>query len=323
MSLDPSGPQFACLVKQAASVGELNRSQPLAMRYAHLAAERGVRAAAAALAHAFATGGGVGEGVLEAPVLPLAVTWLRVALGEEPPAGAPPAGEGDEGDEEEEDAAVAAAAVAAAAADGTEADGGGGEGGGGSGSKPGGAPSEKGSEAAGASGSRGSLHKAGSMQIWKAYRSWSGDLAGFEAGEEEDDEDEEGGGNGFGVEEEEEEEEEGEEGGGGGAAERARAALRRSLRGGPSGAGWSQQFGTVEEAFAVLAEAEAEVRARAGVHGCACSDTAAQHRWLLRPPLPCRPASDPLSRRAAGALRPAQTPARRTLPPGAARRVGI
>lgn len=61
------------------------RSPRLALRYTQLAAERGVRTAAAALAHAYATGGSVGAGVLPGPLPAAAVSWLRRALEEPAP----------------------------------------------------------------------------------------------------------------------------------------------------------------------------------------------------------------------------------------------
>ena len=56
LGLEPSSTQLAHLLKEARSAGEFVQHPQLALRYTQLAAERGIRGAAAALAHAFATG---------------------------------------------------------------------------------------------------------------------------------------------------------------------------------------------------------------------------------------------------------------------------
>lgn len=78
--LEPSSPQFSHLVKMGLARGELQRFERAAFRYTELAAERGVRSAAAALAHAYATGAGVGDGVLPGPRADLALNWYLRAL---------------------------------------------------------------------------------------------------------------------------------------------------------------------------------------------------------------------------------------------------
>jgi hypothetical protein len=55
--LEPSSTQLAHLLKAAGAAKEFVPDCRLAWRYSLLAAERGVRAAAAAVAHAYATGG--------------------------------------------------------------------------------------------------------------------------------------------------------------------------------------------------------------------------------------------------------------------------
>jgi len=204
------------------------------MRYTHLAAERGVRAAAAALAHAFATAGGVGEGVLEGPVPHLAVHWLRVALGAHCGGdgdGAAAVGavrgssdaDDDGGSTADEDAAAAVAAGGAgggAAASGCLV-----------GSAEGSSVLASASEA-----------KSGAATTLWSYKSWGGELE-FEAEEGDGDDDDDYGG----VE-------------GGSGASKALLVKRNLL--GVSGVGGRSiaQVATIEQAFALLAEAEAEVR---------------------------------------------------------------
>ncbi|KIZ00948.1 hypothetical protein MNEG_7012 [Monoraphidium neglectum] len=208
IGVDPNSNQIAYLVKEAAAVGELQRSGALALRYASLAAERGVRAAAAALGHAFATGGGVGEGALDGPCPALAVRWLRAALGAQGDGGA-----GTVADAAAEgvsalslgypsvitaNIAMARSASSAPGADELSGSGGGAED----------DESGSGGGGGGASGTAGA----------SSYNSWGGE-----------------------VEE-------------GGLEEGALCALR-----GPSGVGRAaSQVETVEQAFALLAEAEAE-----------------------------------------------------------------
>jgi hypothetical protein len=208
-NLKPTLNQTRTALHQAAAVGELQRSGALALRYASLAAERGVRAAAAALGHAFATGGGVGEGALDGPCPALAVRWLRAALGAQGDGGA-----GTVADAAAEgvsalslgypsvitaNIAMARSASSAPGADELSGSGGGAED----------DESGSGGGGGGASGTAGA----------SSYNSWGGE-----------------------VEE-------------GGLEEGALCALR-----GPSGVGRAaSQVETVEQAFALLAEAEAEV----------------------------------------------------------------
>ncbi|KAF8055109.1 Eef2k [Scenedesmus sp. PABB004] len=95
MGLQPNSTQLAHLLTEARRSGDFTPAPRLALRYTQLAAERGVLGAAAALGHAYATGGGVGEGLLTRPYPAHAARWLRVALGQPPDGG----GGGDGEDE--------------------------------------------------------------------------------------------------------------------------------------------------------------------------------------------------------------------------------
>jgi hypothetical protein len=54
--VEPSSTQLAHLLKEARSAGEFVPYPQLALRYTQLAAERGIKGAASALSHAYATG---------------------------------------------------------------------------------------------------------------------------------------------------------------------------------------------------------------------------------------------------------------------------
>ena len=98
--LDPSATQFAHLLNCCKSLDEFTTSPKLAWSYTTLAAERGVQAAAAALAHGYSTAQGLAAGVLDKPCPAKALEWLRKALrgkGE----GVGSDEEGKEGEEEE------------------------------------------------------------------------------------------------------------------------------------------------------------------------------------------------------------------------------
>lgn len=56
LGLEPSSTQLAHLLKEARAAGEFVPHPQLALRYTQLAAERGVKSAAAALSYAYATG---------------------------------------------------------------------------------------------------------------------------------------------------------------------------------------------------------------------------------------------------------------------------
>jgi len=56
LGLEPSSTQLSHLLKEARAAGEFKQHPQLALRYTQLAAERGIRGAAAALSHAYATG---------------------------------------------------------------------------------------------------------------------------------------------------------------------------------------------------------------------------------------------------------------------------
>jgi hypothetical protein len=70
LGLEPSSTQLAHLLKEGRAAGDFQQHPALALRYTQLAAERGYKGAAAALAHAYATGGlgGGGTGREDVPV---------------------------------------------------------------------------------------------------------------------------------------------------------------------------------------------------------------------------------------------------------------
>lgn len=65
LGLEPSSTQLAHLIKEARAAGEFVQHPQLALRYTQLAAERGVKGAASALSHAYATGRLVGCAVIK------------------------------------------------------------------------------------------------------------------------------------------------------------------------------------------------------------------------------------------------------------------
>eukprot|EP00878_Enallax_costatus_P024193 GHUV01025797.1.p1 GENE.GHUV01025797.1~~GHUV01025797.1.p1 ORF type:complete len:393 (+),score=123.15 GHUV01025797.1:935-2113(+) len=79
MGLQPSSTQLAHLLKACTATGEFQQHPQLALRYNKLAAERGIKSAAAALAYAYMTGEGVGHGATK-PQPATAVHWLKQAL---------------------------------------------------------------------------------------------------------------------------------------------------------------------------------------------------------------------------------------------------
>lgn len=212
-------------------MGELQRSPALALRYSKLAAERGVKAAAAAVGYAYATGGGVGEAVLEGPSPAVAVRWLRAALGEvdqskPAAAGASSVANGDAGMAPEDGQVAVGAAESAGKLESVVSGGC--------------------SELARGVSLEDSRSYAGSdlrsvVQPW-AYESWGGEVIAGEEGEGYDGDD--------AADDDTVEEGAEEEGQGPASVVGLRAVSGRG----------KQQVETVEQAFALLAEAEAEVR---------------------------------------------------------------
>lgn len=81
LGMEPSIPVIAHLLRSARLAGLFEEHHVLALRYATLAAERGVRAAAAAVGEAQLSTQGLGEGVLSEPDGAAALRWLTQAAG--------------------------------------------------------------------------------------------------------------------------------------------------------------------------------------------------------------------------------------------------